>query len=118
MAAGFEMHQDQRRSPRFPCSGSAEVHVSAIHGSHPARIENLSERGCRLVLLDVREIELEGIYELTFTVNRLPFRVRGQVRSIRGGGTIGVEFVDLSKRSRMYLQDLVQELAEQQGIRS
>lgn len=89
----------------------AEMHLFGIGQSCPARIENLSLKGCKLVLLHPPEFNLRTLFELTFTVHELPFRVRGKVTGIRAEGCIGVEFVDLRPRLKRYLQDLIEELA-------
>ena len=54
---------------------------------------------------------LQTLFELTFTVHELSFRVRGRVTEVRGTKCIGVEFVDLRPRLKRYLQDLIEELA-------
>ena len=83
--------------------------------SCPARIEDLSLKGCKLVLLeeaaDDPELNLPNVFELTFTVNELSFRVRGRSTGFRGAKYIGVEFLDLSPRVKRYILDLVEELA-------
>src|SRR5579875_4174868 len=103
--------REQRQHPRFACAGTADIHLHASGESCPARIEDLSLTGCKLVLLRKREISLRSIFELTFTVNRLPFRVRARATGTRGPGCIGVEFVGLSLSTTRYLHDVIDELA-------
>jgi hypothetical protein len=50
------------------------------------------------------------LVELTFEINHLPFRVRGQVKAIRTDTTIGFQFPLLSERVRNQLEDLMKEL--------
>ena len=102
---------EQRKHERFECEGRAEIHLYGIGQSCRARIENLSLRGCKLVLRQRPKFNLDSLFELTFTVHDLSFRVRGRVVELRGARCIGVEFVDLRPRLKRYLQDLIEELA-------
>jgi hypothetical protein len=52
------------------------------------------------------------LVELTFEIDHLPFRVRGQVKAIRTDRTIGFQFPLLSERVRNQLEDLMKELIE------
>jgi len=92
--------KELRKHPRFECEGTAEIHLLGMEKSCPARIEDLSLKGCKLVLLeeaaDDPELDLPNVFELTFTVNELSFRVRGRSTGFRGTKYIGVEFLDLS----------------------
>lgn len=106
---------DQRQHPRFACAGTAEIHHSTGRPC-PARIEDLSLTGCRLVLLADSEIKLRSIFELTFTVNRLPFRVRARATGTRGAASIGVQFMGLSLSTTRHLHDLIDELAAQRWM--
>jgi PilZ domain len=103
--------KEHRKRPRFECKGTAEMHFFWNGSSCPALIEDVSLTGCRLVMLEEAEIELQRIFELTFTVNELPFRVRAKATSIRCAGHIGVEFVEVRPRLSRYLLDLIEELA-------
>jgi hypothetical protein len=105
--------KELRKHPRFECEGVAEIHLLGIERSCPARIEDLSLKGCKLVLLYEPEsdFDLPTVFELTFTVNELSFRVRGRSTGFRGTNCIGVEFVDLRPRSKRFILDMVEELA-------
>ena len=107
--------KELRKHPRFECEGIAEIHLLGIEKSCPARIEDLSLKGCKLVLLGEpegeAEFDLPTVFELTFTVNELSFRVRGRLAGFRAAGCIGVEFVDLRPRSKRFILDMVEELA-------
>lgn len=103
--------KEHRKHPRFECEGIAEIHLLGIEKSCPARIEDLSLKGCKLLLLHEPEFDPGSVFELTFTVNDLSFRVRGKSTGIRGARHIGVEFVGLGPRLKRYVRDLVEELA-------
>lgn len=103
--------KEKRRHPRFDCKGKAEIHFYSKGSSCAALIEDLGLKGCKLMLLKEAEINLQSVFELTFTVNEQPFRVRARVTSVRGAGHIGVAFVEVPPRFERYLLDLIEELA-------
>ena len=103
--------KELRKHPRFECEGVAEIHLLGVEKSVPAQIEDLSLKGCKLVLLDEAVDDLPIFFELTFTVHELSFRVRGRSTGFRRTRCIGVEFMDLRPRSKSYILDLVEELA-------
>lgn len=102
--------KELRKHPRFECEGVAEIHLLGIEKSCPARIEDLSLKGCKLVLHEP-DLDLPKFFELTFMVNELSFRVRCRLAGFRAAGGVGVEFVDLRPRSKRYILDLLEELA-------
>jgi len=103
---------EQRRYPRLECAGPAGVQIAAGEEFNPATIANLSTGGCLMVLRRPQRISQDKLVELTFEINHLPFRVRGQVRAIRSNTTIGFQFPLLSERVRKQLEDLMKELME------
>lgn len=108
------MNIEQRRHPRFLCTGTAEVYPAPLQKPYLAKIINVSIEGCRLVLQDPPEIAKDSVVEIVFNVNQLPFRVRGQVKAVMSRRTLGLAFVKLSERSTLNLRDLICELAEKQ----
>ena len=104
--------KELRKHPRFECEGIAEIHLLGIEKSCHERIEDLSLKGCKLVVLDDDpDFDLPTVFELTFTVHELSFRVRGRSTGFRGTRCVGVEFMDLRPRLKSYIRDLVEELA-------
>lgn len=103
-------YREKRRHPRLGCTGPAAVQVAVGEPSIPAAIVDLSAGGCRLVLRHPQQLPKDTLVELTFNINHLPFRVRGQVRAIRSDSTIGFQFPVLSERARKQLDDLMKEL--------
>ncbi len=106
------MKENKRRGPRPRCHGTALVQDSMDIAPVEARLLNLSAEGCLLSLLEPRPLRLHSYAELTFEVNQLPFRVRGQVKVVRPDNTFGFHFPTLSTRVRGHLEDLVEELIE------
>jgi len=103
---------ENRRYPRVGCIGTAGIQLAAGEPIHPAKIVNLSAGGCLIVLQDPQPLEQDMMVELTFQINHLPFRVRGQVKAIRSETRIGFEFPTLSNRVRRQIEDMVDELID------
>lgn len=102
-----------RRSPRLQCSGLAGVQtLPACEKTCPAKIINLSIRGCLMELERPLTLVMDEIVGLIFCVNHTPFRVRGKVRTIRSETLMGFQFPQLSDRTRRQLEDLVGELID------
>jgi hypothetical protein len=104
--------KDKRRHPRFGCCGYAKVQIPSDPMVHSAKILNLSLEGCLIEVMTPIE-KLEPVLDLTFTVNQLPFYVRGHIRYVRADRMIGFQFMQLSSRAREQLTDLLEELAEE-----
>jgi hypothetical protein len=104
--------QEKRRQTRILCKGGAGIQLQAGEAFYPAKIVNLSAGGCMMVLQEPRSLPQDTMVELTFQINSLPFRVRGQVKEIRSDTRIGFEFPLLNKKVRRQLEDLVNELID------
>ena len=65
-----------------------------------------------MVLREPQPLSQDMLVELTFSINHLPFRVRGQVRTLHSDTTIGFQFPQLSERVRKQLEDLMKEIME------
>jgi c-di-GMP-binding flagellar brake protein YcgR len=104
--------KEQRRYPRLGCIGPAAVQIGPGEDPCPAVIVDLSAGGCLMELRGPQRLSQEMVVELTFDVNHLPFRVRGQVRAIRSDTRIGFQFHLLRERVRMQIEDLMKELTE------
>jgi len=79
---------------------------------NPGKIINLSLGGCLVALHTPLDLLMDEIVELIFCVNQMPFRVRAKVRSIRSETLMGFQFLHLSNRVRLRLEDLIKELIE------
>ena len=108
--------KEQRHNPRFECSGHAEVHLPEATTCYCAKILNLSLEGCQVELTKPVYIQ-EDILDLVFSVNGLPFCVRGHIQYIKNETKIGIHFMQLSSRARQQLVDLLKELEEESSRR-
>ena len=107
-------HEEHRHSPRLQCTGIAGIQtLPACEKPCPARIVNLSEGGCLMKSDRPHDLLMDEMVELIFSVNGLPFHVRGKVRAIRSDTVVGFQFPRMSERVRRQLQELIQELIEQ-----
>ena len=104
--------KENRRNPRFECAGIAAVQIAPIEAPRPGRILDLSEEGCRIVLDKPARLVLNAVVELIFNVNHLPFRVRGHVRVIRSPNMFGFQFFQVSTRTVLQIEELIDELKE------
>ena len=106
---------DRRRSPRFSCAGHAKISCLPSDGNFlPGQILDLSLGGC---CVDATRPIGQGVRtEIVVRVNSASFRAVGEVRAIRGGSGVCVEFVHLSAGGKDILADLVRELARLQAV--
>jgi hypothetical protein len=105
--------REQRRHPRYPCDGYAEVFLP--HGGllFRARILDLSISGCYIETALVN-LERGTQVEVYFVTNQLQFRVLGNVAVLRRKRGAGIAFANVSPRRVLQIATLVGELAEQQ----
>ena len=106
------MNMEQRRNPRFECTGAASVKTEPGAPPSSARIANLSLDGCLIVSQNPHGLLQDTIVELTFIINDQPFRVWGRVRAIRSDKAVGFEFPLLSERVRLRIADLIEQLID------
>jgi hypothetical protein len=97
--------KDRRRSPRFGCTGHADVLLAADAPLLPARVVNVSKGGCLIELQKPQSLDQDTSAELTF-------RMRVQVAAIRSGTMVGFQFNPLSERVRGQFEELIGELAD------
>jgi hypothetical protein len=64
------------------------------------------------VLEEPMVLHADTVVELSFSVKQLPFRVRAQVKVKRSETTIGFQFLEISRRARGQLGELIEELGE------
>ncbi len=112
------MSEEQRRHPRLRCFGSGEVYFEVNGVPCPAKVLNLSLEGCLLILqapdqepwMEPLTVAHDQFVEIVFSVNQLPFRVRGQIKAVRPDQQLGLRFPALGRRTRVRLEDLIEEL--------
>jgi c-di-GMP-binding flagellar brake protein YcgR len=105
------LEKERRQDERFRCTGNADVRRAVDAPPLSARIVDVSNGGCLIVLHKSQKFLPNETVELAFNVNRLPFRMQGQAASIRSDTTVGFKFSALSRRVRWQLDELIEELA-------
>jgi|GEM_PF-2035129 len=106
------METERRHFPRINCTGRAQLQAWIDEEPCSGRILDLSAEGCLIALEFPQQIDLDTIVELTFEVDRSPFRVLGRVRSVRSDTALGLHFPALPPRARRRLGDLIQDMLD------
>ena len=106
------MENENRRTPRFECTGNASVQMTPLGPHCAAQVLDLSAAGCRIVFEKPHRLSIGMKVDLTFNVNQIPFRVWGLVKAIRSDKTIGLEFPPMRERMSRRLEDLIEELKD------
>jgi hypothetical protein len=101
---------ERREDPRFKCLGKATIQGLPEGLRCPAKIVEMSARGCLLQVQEPTNLALEASAELTFTVKQEPFRVRAEVRSLRSPLLIGFRFIQVTTRTESRIAELIEEL--------
>jgi PilZ domain len=99
-----------RKTRRYSCYGPIEFRTQHLH-TFTGKIHNLSLNGCLIEPSQSTDCAVSDRLDLRFEVNRLSFRVQCIVRHVSPDGTLGVEILLLSDRSRKQLSELIEELA-------
>jgi hypothetical protein len=88
------------------------LHRCRVDGDLAAKVLDVSVDGCLVEMEAPLLVGMGEPLEISFCVNQLPFRVRAELRVVRGIRTLGFQFVKLSVRARRRLNELVEELIE------
>jgi PilZ domain len=100
---------ERRQSRRYPCYGPFDFRIDGWYIT-TGKIVDLCLNGCLLQPHLQSEVNINDILDLRFEVNRLTFRARCIVRHIAEDGTLGIEILLLSDRTRTQLKQLIEEL--------
>jgi hypothetical protein len=103
---------DRRRTPRYSCSGVAQISSLPLYGSLLlARVRDLGLGGCCIECAQtVPLLDLGTQTEIVVKVNSWFFRARAHVKSIRGASGISMEFTRMSSGGYSMLADLIADL--------
>jgi hypothetical protein len=107
----LKLNIEQRLDSRFNCAGPALAYFVPGESPITSCIIDLSVSGGLIVLDKPRNAPIGTSLELGFSVNRLSFRVRAQVRAIRSPTALGLVFLNVNERIKLHLEDLIEELA-------
>jgi PilZ domain len=102
-------HIEARKTRRYPCYGTIEFRVQYWY-TFTGKILNLSLEGCFIQPDQPTGHTVGERLDLRFKVRHLTFLVQCIVRRVAPDGTLGVEILLLSDRTRTQLKDLIEEL--------
>jgi PilZ domain len=109
-AASDEAGSENRRYPRLCCGGIANLRVIPSGGKETGSLINLSKRGCCFLADDpLRGVEGSTI-EVHLKIRGIDIRVAGVIRHVHKGIRAGIEFVGLSSRKCVQIDELIAEL--------
>jgi hypothetical protein len=101
---------DRRSSPRFAVDAEARLLLVGHGLCMNCRVLDLSLNGCRMQTGGGIPAGIHVLVEVTFTVNRIPFRLPGVIRRSNGEGEVGIEFAGMSARRREEWAEVVNEV--------
>ena len=101
---------ERRSSPRFQVGAEAEIFVVGHGLSLNCRILDLSLHGCRVYTGGRIPSEIRLPVEVTFSVNKIPFRLAGLIRRSTGQQQVGIEFAGMTERRMAEWAEVVDEV--------
>ncbi len=104
--------EDRRAHPRFSVDEEARMLLVGHGHSSECRVLDLSIEGCRLQFCGRILPALQMRVEITFTINRIPFRVGGVIQRNSGLGELGVRFPDMTAHRKAEWAEIVAEVQE------
>ena len=103
---------DRRAQQRFDTDGAASLLLSPERIMQ-CRLTDLSLGGCRLRTVERFKAELGLQVQVAFRVNGLTFKFAGVTEWTNRWNLVGVRFIDVPRRSKADLADLIGELEEE-----
>ena len=101
---------EQRRSPRYPCQGSAQLREIHSGTSTWATFSDISLHGC---YVEAATAYASGsVLALTIEVNGFRVEAKGEVRASYPGLGMGISFTEVSEKDRERLRALVRSLSQ------
>jgi len=117
MAERVPFFGERRRSPRYSCSGRANVYSLPLDGTFlSAGLRNLSLGGICLNLGG--ELEEDEHTELLLAVNTETFRATAMVKGPQPVSATRLQFTHISSYGRDVLLDLISQMAKAQELNS
>jgi hypothetical protein len=116
--SGTPRSTENRQVKRYRYRGQAILRRLDEGESLPARILNLSLRGCLLRLPDLSDFAVGALVDLGVSTSLATFRALGSIRHCsHRRRLLGISFVNLTRRGEAELLDLIADLeaAEQAG---
>jgi hypothetical protein len=107
---------DRRAQARHPVDTSAAILLIKVGSRLSGRIVDLSAGGCRILCDERFPVGIYTRVETEFSLEGLPFRLGGVVQAIHDRHTVGIRFLDMSRRKLEQIEQLIHEIEEVRPI--
>jgi c-di-GMP-binding flagellar brake protein YcgR len=109
--------RERRTQSRQEVDTSADILLINVGSRLSGRIQDLSVGGCRIRADERFPVGIYTRVETEFRLEGLPFRLGGVIQAVhdRDRRLVGIRFLDMSKRKREQLEQLIEEIEETQG---
>ena len=101
---------NRRSSPRFAVDAEANLLLVGHGLSMTCRVLDLSLQGCRMHTGSRIPAGIHVIVEVTFSVNRIPFRLAGTIQRSNGEDEVGIQFSPMGARRMEEWTEVVNEV--------
>jgi hypothetical protein len=102
--------RERRREVRHAVDTRATVFFIDVRAHVAGRILDVSMSGCRIRTGERFPVGIYRRVETEFKVDGLPFRLAGVVQALHDRFTVGIRFLDMSRRKRDQLVQLMEEI--------
>lgn len=112
------MQRERRKVSREVVDSTAVIDLVNVASRLPGRILDLSLGGCRIRTDERFPVGIYTRVETEFHLEGLPFRLGGVIQAIHDRWTVGIRFLDMSKRKREQVEELMEDIREmkEQGV--
>jgi hypothetical protein len=104
--------RDRRIQTRHEVDTRATIFLIKIGSKLSGRILDLSMSGCRIRSDERFPLGIYTRVETEFRLAGLPFRLGGVIQAVHDQRDVGIRFLDVSKRTREQVEQLIAEIAE------
>jgi c-di-GMP-binding flagellar brake protein YcgR len=106
---------DRREASREEVDTTAVIFLINVVSRLRGRILDLSLSGCRIRTDERFPVGIYTRVETEFRLEGLPFRLGGVVQVIHDKHTVGIRFLDMSRRKREQVEQLIEDIREVRG---
>jgi hypothetical protein len=106
------LKRDRRIQTRHEVDTTATIFLIKIGSKLSGRILDLSMSGCRIRSDERFPLGIYTRVETEFRLAGLPFRLGGVIQAVHDQRDVGIRFLDVSKRTREQVEQLIAEIAE------
>jgi PilZ domain-containing protein len=100
---------DKRKSPRYPCEGSARIQEVGNNTATWAKLADISMHGCYVET--ATPFRLGTSLALKLDANNYRIEATGEVRVVYSGLGMGISFITMSDEDRARLRELVRSIS-------